>query len=97
MKTLSQIINSEATTATEKAIQAAFWAGQSDMRGKITEAAGKAMASLSTGRYHHMQKAAAAHILSGCPQINTNSTAFGSYGDTGAGEAAEILAWDFEV
>ena len=97
MRTLAEIINTEANTDVEKAIQAAYWAGQSDMRASVTDAAGAALKTYKFGRYHLREKAAMAHLLAGCGQINTRSTAFGGTGDTGAEERDEIMSWDFDI
>ena len=97
MMTLKSILEKkENLTETERAIQAAYWAGQSDMRGKITEAVGKSIFSFSYGRYHNIErKAIAAAIASGL--INKNARCFGGHGDSGAEEAAEIKDWDFDL
>ena len=90
MRTISEII-SNATTETEKAIQAAFWAGQSDMRGECTEQVRKSIETIKFGRYHKMQKKIIDHIVTNCGTLNV----FGI--DSGKGESREILDWDFDI
>ena len=95
MRILSEIINSEANTPAEHAIQAAFWAGQSDMRGTVTENCIKALKSVKYGRYHLEQKKVLTSLLRGIPQINQNS--LDGRGDTGHEESQEFLSWDFDI
>ena len=93
-RTIQQIINSPATSAVESAIQAAYWAGQSQMRGQITEQIKSALQNLPTSRYHRIVEATARHVA----QVNgVNQNHLYGHGDSGSGEAAEFLSWDFEV
>ena len=96
MRTLKEIIETKAKTDIEKAIQAAYWAGQSDMRGQITEDLAKRAREYRLGRYHNIERRAMMALLESS-YINTNAEAFGGYGDSGKGEAAEILEWDFDI
>jgi len=97
-RTLQQIIDlgnaGEAATPAENAIVAAYWAGQSKMRGQITEAIKSALATIPNSRYHNLVTLVAKHVAS-VPNINPNHL-YG-HGDSGSGEAAEFLSWDFEV
>ena len=61
------------------------------MRGTITEQVRAAVASIQYGRYHKEQKRVINHVISHCGTLNV-------YGyDSGKGEAAEILDWDFDL
>ena len=96
MRTLKQILETEPNADIERAVQAAYWAGQSDMRGEITEAIGKSVSEFAYGRYHNIErKAIASAISSGL--INKNAKAFGGHGDSGKAEAEEIKEWEFEI
>lgn len=95
LKQIIDLANSgESTTSVESAIAAAYWAGQSQMRGQITEAIKAALATLPESRYHHLVEMAAKHVAH-IPNINPNHL-YG-HGDSGSGEAAEFLSWDFEI
>ena len=91
MKTLKNIMDNEAVTDAQKVIQAAFWAGQSDMRGTSTEEMREAIKSVKYGRYHKEQKRVIAHIINKCGTLNVGGI------DSGKAEAAEILEWDFDI
>ena len=84
-------------TQVEQAIQAAFWAGQADMRGKITRDIATRYQARKRGRYHKIEAAAVAFVVSSCPFVNGNYLAGRAGADDGSGEAAEMLAWDFAV
>jgi len=91
MRILKDIIESEAKNDTEEAIQAAFWAGQSYMRGTSTEEMREAIKSVKYGRYHKEQKRVIAHIINKCGTLNVAGI------DSGKAESAEILEWDFDI
>ena len=99
MRSLSAIIaaaeNLESATEVEHAIIAAYWAGQSRMRGIITEQVTRRLNNLPQCRYHNIARASAEHICCGIDGINQNYL-FGR-GDSGHGEAAEILGWNFDL
>lgn len=103
MRSLSDIIakveneyeSGAITTDIEKAIAAAYWAGQSKMRGIITEQVAQRLNSLPESRYHNVARAAAEHVCLGVNGINPNYLR--GRGDSGHGEAAEILGWDFDL
>ncbi len=98
MRTLKNIIdsaNSDKATEIEKAVLAAFSAGRSSMRGCITQQIKCRIDSLPKQRYWIQQKRTAAHIILGVDGINENYIE--GRGDSGAGEAAEFLSWDFNL
>src|SRR6266567_941536 len=98
-RTLSEIIKKVESGAecseVEDAIAGAYWAGQSMMRGHITEQIASRMKALPISRYHRFARQAAEHVCLGVDGINVNY--INAYGDSGTGEAAEILDWEFEV
>ncbi len=99
MRSLSDIIaaveNQESATEVERAIAAAYWAGQSKMRGIITEQVAKRLTGLPESRYHNIARQAAEHVCLGVNGINPNYLR--GRGDSGHCEAAEILGWDFDL
>lgn len=96
MKTLKEMLAAENPTEIERAVQAAYWAGQSDMRGEVTEDVGKSVSNFTFGRYKNIERRAIdAAISTGL--INKNAKAFGGYGDSGKSEVAEFLEWDFDL
>ena len=99
MRTLNDILKVEGDgrTSVEKAIQAAYWAGQSDMRGKITKDVAARFQARTAGRYHGVEARALAFVVGACLMINGNVLAARPGADAGDGEAAEIMAWDFEI
>lgn len=98
--TLNQIINGEYdpddNDQVKKAIKAAFWAGQAEMRGRITEQVEKRLESLPKTRYHNISRKAAEHMVSAVDGINGNYV-FLKKGDSGNGEYNEFLEWDFDL
>lgn len=96
MTTLREIIrDTNRETETQRAVRAAYWAGQSMMRGLITEQLKQRLDSLPQSRYHRLVRAAAEHMCIGVPCINSNY--LHGRGDSGTGEAAEIMDWDFDL
>jgi len=100
MRTLSDILsagqtNQEPATEIERAIAAAYWAGQSAMRGSITEQVAQRLSSLPKSRYHKIARQAAEHVCLGVVGINSNF--LDGRGDSGAEEAAEFLSWEFDL
>lgn len=94
-RTLSDIIQCADGTEAEQAIAAAYWAGQAHMRGLITEAIATRLQSIPASRYHRLVRDVAEHIAT-ATNINPNYCLRGR-GDSGRGEAAEILGWDFAI
>ena len=88
MRTLQQIIEKDPQdrTETEKAVQAAFWAGQEEMRGRIVRGLHARAQGFAFGRYWRSQKNAIATMLSD-----------GLLGGEGRDDSQEFLSWDFEV
>jgi len=98
-KTLQQLYveaTTDAASTVAKMVAAAFWAGQSDMRGKITKAAAERLDKLPTGRYRRLQRAAARFVLA-VPGINGNALNHAPGADAGDSEAAEIMGWEFDI
>jgi len=98
-RTIHEIIKSVESgaecTDVENAIAAAFWAGQAQMRGQITEQIATRIKSLPVSRYHRVARQAAEHVCKGGDGLSTNY--LNGRGDSGTQEAAEILAWRYLI
>lgn len=94
MRTLFEIIKTNPKNEIEEAILIAYCAGKSEMRGIISRQIKDRIKTLPVGRYHIVAKKAAAHIYDNIDGINGNYL-FG-YGDSGEGEAAELLSFDYD-
>lgn len=98
--TLDQIINETYdgldNDQIKKAINAAYWAGQSEMRGRITEQIERRLESLPETRYHNIARKAAEHMVVNVDGINGNYV-FLKRGDSGRGEYKDFLEWDFDL
>jgi len=100
MITLNQIINEpyddQDNDQVKKAIRAAYWAGQSEMRGRITEQIERRLESLPKTRYHNITRKAAEHMVVNVDGINGNYV-FLKRGDSGNDEHKDFLEWDFDL
>lgn len=100
MITLNQIINEpysdQDNDPIKKAIRAAYWAGQAEMRGRITEQIERRLESLPKTRYHNIARRAAEHMVANVDGINGNYV-FLKRGDSGKGEHNDFLGWDFNL
>lgn len=100
MLTLDKIINAEYDPndhdQVKKAICAAYWAGQAEVRGKITEQIERRLESLPKTRYCNISRKAAEHMVVGVDGINGNYV-FLKRGDSGTGEYKDFLEWDFDL
>ena len=99
MITLGQIINElrddQDNDQIKKAIRAAYWAGQAEMRGRITEQIKKRLDTLPQNRYHNITRKAAEHICINVDGINVNY--LHGRGDSGRLESDNFLEWDFDL
>lgn len=95
MRTLHQIITDrDDKSAQAEAVQMAYTAGQSQMRGVITERIKQNIASLPDHRFRKFLMDNIEHVLSGAC-INPNY--LNGRGDSGKGEAAEILQFNYSL
>ena len=97
--TLDQIINEpyddQDNDPIKKAIKAAYWAGQAEMRGRITEQVKQRLDTLPGTRYHNIARQAAEHICINIDGINVNYL-YGR-GDSGRIESKDFLEWGFDL
>jgi len=100
MRTLREIIDAGEDqgerSVLEQVAAAAYWAGQSEMRGRITRKVAAQLASLPSVRYHRIALRAARHVLA-VGEINSNVLAGRRGADAGEGESGEIMGWDFDA
>lgn len=101
MKTLRELINDgnrrdDNIPTISQIAAAAFWAGQSDMRGKITAGIAAKFNEYKPGRYCHAETRAIRAVID-VPGINQNVLNNHPGADDGSGESAEIQSWAFDI
>lgn len=91
-ESIGEIISGSRDDEVALAIRAAYWAGMAQMRGQITEQVKARLESLPPSRYHRFAAAVGAYVAD---VYGINQGHIHRHGDSGRGEAAEILSWRY--